>query len=514
LLAGCNGFVLDREAVDPAEDPVVRSLGLGPAPMRRLTRAQYERAIATAFPGVEPVVDLPQDDASAGFRSFADSTITDREVQTYLRSAEAIAERVGAELERHLGACAADAVMQDACAAAYFARIGRLLFRRPLDAPETALVVSALYEPFKARYGFETAVESALVYLLQAVPFLYRIEIGSEGDRGPSIHALDRYELASRLSFLIWDSGPDEELLDAAAAGALDDAAGLEAEARRMLADPRASATLESFHAQLLRTGRLDQIEKDPARFPGWSPALRAAMHDELGAFVDAVVREGDGRIDTLLTARFTVASDLTAAAFYERGAGRIDFPAGDPRGGLLTQPAFLAANSGTAEPSIVHRGLTIRRNLLCQTVPDPPPGVTMTEGVSRLEVEPCASCHRLMDPIGRVFDRFDAIGALRAEAVGTSGEIVSTQDIDGPIDGAADVEGRLATSAEFTRCYVRQWLRYTNGRELETLEEPVLEAVEDRFVEADGDVRELLVAVIAHEAFGLRRFEASGACE
>lgn len=482
--------------------------------MRRLTRAQYERAIAGAFPGVELTIDLPQDDAAAGFRSFAEASITDREVQAYLRSAEAIAERVGAELARHLGACASDVAMEDACAEAYFARVGRLLFRRPLEESELALVSSTLYEPFAAQYGFETAVESVLVYLLQAVPFLYRVEIGAEADRGPSIHALDRYELASRLSFLIWDSGPDDELLDAAAAGTLDDAAGVEAEARRMLADPRAAATLESFHAQLLRTGRLDQIEKDPARFPGWSPALRAAMHEELGAFVDAVVRRGDGRIDSLLTARFTVANDLTAGAFYDGAAGRIDFAAGDPRGGMLTQPAFLAANSGTTEPSIVHRGLTIRRNLLCQPVPDPPPGVTMTEGVSRLEVEPCASCHRLMDPIGRVFDRFDAIGSLRADAVPTSGEIVASEDIDGPIDGAADVQARLASSSEFTRCYVRQWLRYTNGRELETLEEPVLDTIAERFVATDGDVRELLVAVVVNEAFALRRFEPSGACE
>jgi hypothetical protein len=328
-------------------------------------------------------------------------------------------------------------------------------------------------------------------------------------------------QVASRLSYFLWGGPPDDALVEAAQSGGLDTRAGVEAQARRMLADSRARAQVRRFHVEWLGVAPLHLALKAPAF--GDFAALAPQLQEEVGRFGEWATFEGGG-VPALFTARTTFVNGPVAELYGIAGVEGPDFRQVDlsnkQRGGLLTLPGVLAAWAKSDQTSPVRRGRFVREQLLCEPLPPPPGNVAMnlpppTQGTTRERfaqhaTDPaCSGCHQLMDPVGFGFERYDAVGAFRlvenGRPVDASGEVIGSQDIDGPFDGALGLGQKLAASQEARHCVARQWFRFALGR-AETPEDAcTLAAVERTLDETGGDVKAMLVALATSDAMRLR---------
>lgn len=508
------------EPVDPIDDPPPpmcdgATVSVGASPMLRLTREQYDHTVRDLL-GIDDHASaaLQADEENGAFAVNAVAPVGRVVAEQYMLVAEDLAARATADLGALVG-CDLRADI-DACASEFIARFGRRAYRRPLTSDETAAYL-ALFAEFQADVRF--AIQVVVQAMLQSPSFLYRPELVPDGRTGGEIVELGAYELASRLSYYLWASMPDDALLDAAAAGDLATAEGLRAQAERMLADPKAADAIGSFHTQWLTVDDLDRVEKDPMLFPEWNARLRASMSNETRRFADHVIREGDGRLSTLLSAPFTFVDAQLAPIYGVAGDGRVDL---DParRAGLLTQPGVLAATSHNVETSPTLRGRLVRELFFCQPLLDPPadvdttlpevaPGSTRRERLSiHMEGAVCAGCHRLTDPIGFGFELYDAIGRHRTtengRAIDPSVELVST-DIDGSYADAVDLAHAMAESDTVARCVARQWFQFALSRPVTPADACASRSLEDRLVETD-DVRALMLEIVASDAFRLQR--------
>jgi hypothetical protein len=361
--------------------------------------------------------------------------------------------------------------------------------------------------------------------MLQSPYFLYHADIGDTGTPTATPQALTPYELASRLSYFLWDTMPDRTLFDLAAAGTLDDDATLSAQVTRMLADGKATDSVPSFHLQWL------DIDADQFGTLGQTqPEVATAMLNEASRFSDHVVRSGDGLLQTLLTASYTFPEGplfetygVTQPAGFVPGM-RVEL---DPteRGGLLTQAGFLVKHYRGELPSPVHRGITVRENVLCQPI-DPPPadvmasplppslGPTARDRFVAHESDPtCGGCHSQMDPIGLALENYDGTGAFRTEEDGetidASGIVYDAgPDLELPFTGGVELGQRLAASRAVRDCVSNQWFRYSLGR-MESVDDGcALRTLHASFA-ATGNVRELITNIVLSHAF--RRVRASG---
>ncbi len=370
--------------------------------------------------------------------------------------------------------------------------------------------------------------------MLQSPFFLYHVEFGREDPEAPAgLRALDDYELASRLSYFLWNSMPDDTLFAAAKAGELTTEDGLRAQVDRMLADPKAQDAITEFHLQWMGVDEIEGLEKDGATFPDFTSELAVAMKEDTATFAAKIILEGDAKVETLLTADYTFTGDPQLLALYGAtlpsgwvAGDPVPLPAGQ-RAGLLTQPSILAQHSHANQTSPVHRGVLVRQNLLCQVLPPPPPDVdnvppdpdpnaTTRERFDQHTSDPtCAGCHALIDPIGFGLENFDGIGAFRTMEgdlpVDASGELVST-DVDGPFDGGVELAQRLAHSALVQECVTRQWFRFAFGRGETKDDACTMESLLGTFEESGHDVRVLLREIALSNAFKYRKGPADDA--
>ncbi len=515
LLGGCEGS-LD---IGPAGTGPSCAICVGESEMSRVTRLEYELAVRAALGASVDEVRfdyLPADGTAGPFASNAFLDVDDDGVEAYRLVAEAIGAAAQPEADAVLGCTASSASVS--CVSTFVDRLGGHLFRRALTTEERAPYL-ALFEETRTTESGADAVRLVITAMLQSVHFLYRPEIGTPTEV-PDVVELTGPELASRLAAFLWRASPDEALLEAAASGELASAEGVMAEARRMLADPRADVTIARFHTSWLGMGHLSTRNVDPGEFPDFE-ALRGDMLDETGAFAVHVFRDRDATLATLLTADYTVASPALAA-FYGADApgadGVVDL---DPeqRSGVLTQAGFLASHTTSASSAGVHRGRVIREGFLCQPMPSPPPidlviapDPTLS---SRQQLEQktspdtCATCHVLMNPAGFLFEHYDPIGRFRERdgtfAVDATGEVVES-DLEGPLDGAVELADALSTSEDVQRCVARQWARYALGRGETDADERSLRVAYARYVDAGRDLRELIVALTGTDSFRYRR--------
>ena len=412
------------------------------------------------------------------------------------------------------------------CARSFIEGFGRRAYRRDLD-PATVERLLAVYEVGRTDAAFADGIGLVIEAILQSPMFLYRIESGVPAS-GEDTVPLDGFEVASRLSYFLWRSMPDDELLSAAAAGELDGAEAIETQARRMLADPRAERALLTFTGELLALDELASIYKDSELFPDFSAELAADMRTELELFVLDGLRQGDARLATLLGDNHTFVN-ARLADFYGIDAPpgddfvRVELDANEFRG-ILSKPVLMALDAHDQRTSPTLRGKLVRTRLFCQKMPPPPPGVNSTIPVpgtlstkewvqQRLDNPSCAACHQLMDSIGLGFERFDAVGRYReqedGEAVDGVGELFGT-DVDGEFTGAAGLADRLVASAEVGDCVAHEWLELGLGRTPTDDDECTVSDVGDEFAASDYDVVELLVAIARSDAFRTRRPEDS----
>ncbi|HYJ08075.1 MAG TPA: DUF1592 domain-containing protein, partial [Polyangiaceae bacterium] len=292
----------------PGETPLdCSTVNVSFAPLKRLTREQYDNSIRDLL-GVEtrPSNAIAPDEKLAAFYSNSVSPVTRLTVEQYSDAAEDVARTVVAEKLESVTGCSAANQNAD-CAAQFIASFGERAFRRPLSAEEAARY-HELFVDYETS-GFASAIRLVLQTMLQSPNFVYHLEL-TPATSGTAITPLGGYELASRLSFALWNTSPDGDLLAAAAAGTLDSEQGVKAQAERLLASDRSRDALASFHLQWLGLdGLLENTVKDSVLFPNWNTELKTAIRDETVGFADFVIRRGDGKLATLLSAPFTVAS-------------------------------------------------------------------------------------------------------------------------------------------------------------------------------------------------------------
>lgn len=493
--------------------------------MPRLTALQYRNALRDIFGGALPATALEPDTNPYLFYSIGASTtaLSELGTQQYAEAATVISDALFADAARRkaLLGCA-PAKPDDACASDFVKRVGRALFRRPLPAADVErwLTVARTTADGDAYRG----LRYALAGMLQSPRFLYRIEVGAPDPADSSAQPrrrYDAYEMAQRLSFFLWNTTPDEELLAAAGRGELLDDESLRTQAARLLAAPRAHAAVQSFFEQYLNLGGLSKLERDPARFPAYSKTLGTSMRSEVSLLVEDLVFHRDVDIRELFSSPRTFVNTELAALYQLQAPGAtevafvpVELPAGGPRVGLLTLGAFLVANAHPTETSPTLRGKYLRERILCQLVPPPPGNInlnldetgmkprTVRERLEEHRRNPaCAGCHKIMDPPGLLFETFDAIGAYRAtvndQPVQTEGEIDGVTYAD-----ARALAQRLRADPLVAQCLVKQVYRHANGRLDQPGDERALADLTQRFAASGHRFRELLLALVQSEGF------------
>ena len=406
------------------------------------------------------------------------------------------------------------------CARKILARLARLAYRRPVDSADIDPLM-AVFESGRHARGFEAGVERAIRALLVSPSFLFRIE---PEQSGPGPHRLDNFAIASRLSFFLWSSIPDEALLAAAERGELADPRHLESQVRRMLADPKAQALVDNFAGQWLELRKLARIKPDNLLFPEFDSALREAMQRETELFVADVLRSNASILE-LLDSDQTFLNDRLAQHYGISGVRGAHFRRvsldDKRRGGLLGQASVLAVTSYPNRTSVVIRGKWVLENLFGMPPPPPPPDIPELEEAApsgkqltlrelmtlHSQAPTCAGCHVRMDPIGFALENFDAIGRWRETQAGApidaSGELPGGVRFDGP----AELRQVLTTSlrAEFVRTVAEKLLTYALGRGLEYYDRPTVRTIVRASEEAGHGFADMVVSVVQSMPFRMR---------
>jgi hypothetical protein len=407
-----------------------------------------------------------------------------------------------------------------ACAREILARVSRHAYRRPVTDSDLRPLL-AFYQQARQKGGFEYGIQKGVEAILVSPDFLFRVE----SDAKEGCHPIRGVELASRLSFFLWSSVPDDELLDLGASGKLSNPAVLRQQVERMLDDPKSSALVSNFAGQWLYIRNLATVKPDPVIFPDWDESLRWSMQRETELFFESVVRENRSALD-LLTANYTFLNDRLAKHYGIPGIYGSQFRRvvlDDPnRGGLLGQASLLTVTSPPNRTSVVKRGKWVLENLLGAPPPPPPPDVpaldattdahktlTLRAALELHRANPgCAGCHAVMDPIGFALENYNGIGAWRTKDGGSdidaSGKLPDGTKFSGP----AGLKKTMSTSKreEFAATVTEKLLTYALGRGLEYYDQPTVRAILRECNAGDYRMRDLIQAVAMSTPFQMRR--------
>jgi len=494
-----------------------------PAPLRRLTRFEYNNTVRDLFMNASRPADaLPADDVTNIAAEMPVSSVLVEGYHTLAHDFAIAATKDAAAVSTLLG-CDPGTAGDQACRQKLIRELVPRIFRRAAVPDDDAELGAVFTAGQQLGGGFAGGVRAVVEVALQSPEFLYRIELGEPiGAAAPGIARPTQYELATRLAYLLWGSTPDPQLMAAAAQGKLGTKAEIATEARRLLADPRAHDVVRSFTFQLMRLPDVDYRSLlGLGANPGFTAEIAALVLEETRLYIDEVTWQGAGDFRTLLTSPVSFVNGPLAAFYGVAGVTGDGFRKVnlDParRGGLLTQPSVLARTSAGTSTIPTRRGMLVLDDVLCVEVPPPPPGLspppppstTLTtrerfeQDTSSLPV--CAACHRLTDRLGFAFEHYDAVGRWRdtenGKPIDATGELV-VSDAQGTFDGAVELGVRLARSADAQRCYVGKWMTFAYGRR-ETPEDACSrQLLMEDFARSDGSVRELLVALTQTDAF------------
>jgi len=492
------------------------------AALRRLTHSQYNNTVRDLLGDqTAPASQFPPEDFVNGFKNqYQSQNLSPLLVEAYAAAAERLARNAfRGSGRRGLIPCAPSA----ACRARFVSEFGLRAFRRPLAPGE-----QTRYEGlFRREADFLKGAQIVVETMLQSPHFLFRLDETAKAE-------WKAYAAASRLSYSLWDSMPDTSLLESAARGELSTPQGVEAAARRMLADPRARQALDEFVSQWMRFDRLLTAGKDRRRYPSFTREAAVAMTEETRQFIADLVW-GDRSFMDVFTADYSFLNADLAAIYGvpapAREFDRVSFPAASERAGLLGQGLFLALTSKPDDTSPTARGLFIREQFLCQHVSNPPPGVNtnlppVTEAKPQTNRErlrehvtnpSCSTCHNLIDPIGFGFEKFDAIGARRDKFKllffgGSEGEnrrapVTAELDMDttGYVAGLPgstfssprELGAVLARSPQCQECIVKQYFRYISGRMETPADRPLIRRALEDFRGSHFRFRELIIKLV-----------------
>jgi len=399
--------------------------------------------------------------------------------------------------------------------------LARRAFRRALADDDLDRLVAAIEAASPDGAGIERKMRIAIVAVLVSPRFLFRMELD---DRPAAERALDDWELASRLSYFLWSSMPDDRLLDHAARGELRRPGVLAREARRMVRDARASMLAESFATQWLQIGRLTSVEFDPRVYPDVDADLKSAMRAESVLFFDAIVRE-DREVGELLDADFSYLNERLAKLYGVPGVRgprmrrvRLD---GRRGGGVLTQASVLACTSNPTRTSPVKRGKWVMQALLDAAPPPPPEAVALDESAQavqsasvrkRLAIHrndsACAVCHASMDVLGLALERFDGIGRWRDRDGKFAIDDTGTLPDGTQVNGVRGLRAVIAKDPRFERAFAKQLLTYALGRGVGAGDEPALGGVVETWGKGRRTIGRLIEAIVDSDTFRRRRPE------
>jgi len=512
-LAGCG----------PVEPPEPDSPGTR-ALVSLMTAEQYRNSLRHIFgPGVDLNVEFAPVARTEGLlaNSAAIAGVSSAQLQGIQGVASSVAGQVvDASHRNYLVPCEPTSLdaPDDACARQFLSRVGRLLFRRGLSDDEVAMYVDFAGSAAEQLEDFYAGLEIALEGMLISPEGLFVVEHAEPDPASPGHHRLDAYSLASRLSFFLWNAGPDDELLREAESGALHTREGLERSVERMLASPRLVEGMRAFFDDMFAFEEVKTLSKDSAIYPEFTGVTAEdAREQTLRTAVDhLLVNDGDYR--DLFTARSTFMSPALAIVYdvpAQPGWAAHTFPEDSPRAGLLTQVSFLSLHAHPGRSSVTLRGKALRELFLCQTVPEPPPGIdfsvvsnpdssypTQRQRVAaHLETPSCAGCHRITDPIGLSLEQFDGAGAFRTTENGAL--IDASGGLDGyEFDGAVGLGEALRENPELPRCLVQRVYSYGTGGPPALEARAVLDYFNQEFADQGYRLRDLLRTIALSNAF------------
>lgn len=522
-------------AQSPAESTACEAPRPNRAPVRRLTRFEYNNSIETLLgDDSRPANTLPAELLGNGFGNDADEQPTSSLlVEQYASIAKQIAERAeSSKALSRIHPCAADfsepsAIAAPApadaseieCARAWVERFATRAYRRPLT-DEHLTELLELQRTIRDEDGFTASLTAIIEAVLQAPDFLYRVEFGDPTSASGSVLRPSGHEMASRLSYLLWGTLPDESLLQAAAQGELSTAEGVRAHAERMVEDARAWPVLRYFFEHYLPLNTLGDLARDPELFPTFSPQIGHLMRQETLGFLEYSLFEGPGDWASVLTAPYTFVNQRLAEFYGISGVQGDEFqrvPIDTSRRlGLLTQGALMAGTTISNFTNPVRRGGFVLRRVLCLEVPEPPAelaeqisppdpytGATGRQRYSAHSEQPsCAGCHAILDPPGFALENYDAVGLWRDEENGVRIDASGQLGALGEFAGPTELVDAIAAQPETYDCFAAHWMTFAYGRTLDAGDDCARTQLYDAFRESGYDVRQLLVALTQTDAF------------
>jgi hypothetical protein len=515
-------------SVPPPSVPACAQTGLPPTRLWRLTHQQFRNTLADAFGFVGQVAaTFPQDSRLDGFANDADHlAVSPLLTEYYYRAADELAADVIRRSGEFLTCPVAD-LGKGTCLGDFLTSFAGKAWRRPTTDDDLAKLRD-VYTIAATATDPPTGLRMVIEAVILSPHFLFRTELGPAGAPAGKVTALTDYELASALSYALWDAPPDAGLLGLASAGKLHDAATLRAEAKRMLASSKkAPASLDAFVQQWLKIDDLASAQKDPTLFPGYDAQVAQDLLEENRRFVNGVVFEagGDHSLRTLLTAPTGYVNQRTAKLYGATATGtdltRANLDASQRRG-LLTQAAFMAAHADGDATRLVDRGRFVREEVLCLDVP-PPPGdfkfmdpkitddMTQREKLTIHAANPaCASCHTLFDGIGFAMEAYDPVGQFRTldkgKKIDTTGTLPLPDRPDLQFANFVELVDQLAKLPEPYQCFSGRYLQYATGRGSAQINECERTPIAKAFVDSGYDVNALMLAVVTSPGFVARK--------
>lgn len=512
LAAGCR-----PPSPLPVKEAQEDLTALRAAPLRMLTRFEFDNTVRDVLGDVtRPGQALPAEPVAFGLDNNGDVVSAGADVvDRLLDVAEGIAARTLRDARGRILPCAA---ADGACATFFIDTTGRRLFRRPLSAEEKVLF-ARLFQQTQDLEGFDRGIESTLTAMLLSPQFLYRAETAA---KAAAAEPLTAFELASRLSYFLWASSPDDALLARAEAGDLVDPDMLGAEATRLLNDPRSTVMPTHFFHQWLGLSTIATLGKDKVVYPQFREALPLSWARSLSLFLeDRLTSLPDMLTDDSLFVNDAMGDYGPQGMSHPTQFVRVRIPG--VRVGLLTQPGLLARLASPDQSSPVRRGVFVYDKLLCQPLPAPPPGVSTVPPAAESgsttrerfaihgKTAGCNACHQQIDGVGFGFENYDGVGAFRTtengKPVDASGHVTLAREeaLKGPFNGAAELMNRLARSRQVHDCLATQFYRAALGRVETPGDSASVASAQSAFFASGGDFGSLRMAVVRSKAFSMK---------
>jgi hypothetical protein len=492
--------------------------------LRRLTRSQFRNAVRDIFGVTVDVTKLDSDIGQFPAIGAAAVETSPRGVEQYQTAIEEAVDAVWSDMAKRgqfIG-CTPGSATADACTRTFIETMGRRAWRRPLVAEEVDQLAGVASTAATELGSGVEGVRWATVAMFTSPSFLYRPELGTADASGKL--RFSGYEAAGRLSFLIWNSLPDKQLLDDAASGALSTAEGLRTAVNRLLdaSNGAGREAIGEFAQQYMELDRVLSQPKDSGLYPSYNAALQAGMVRDMRATWEGLAFDDKASALTLFsTPKVTVNAELAklygvdATGLTSTTFKTVSLPADSPRVGILSKAGFLSQFANQREGSPTLRGKFIREWLMCKQVPPPPEGVALvlpevdpnspTTKRQRLAAHrqsaACAGCHALMDPLGLPLENFDAVGNYRTTESGLT--IDPSGEVNGmPVANSRAMGEAIAQSKPIAACMVRRFHAYAVGHEERDVDGSVINDLISSFETSGYQMRDLVLATVAHEAF------------